>query len=302
MKTAVDLFAGAGGWTIAAESIGVQVLAAVNHWKMAVDSHALNHPNTRHVCQDATLMDPYDMPDHDVLIASPSCTGHTRARGKDRPHHDKARATAWCVVDVAEAKRPAKLVVENVPDFMRWELYDLWKMALAKLGYSLTENVLDASEFGVPQERRRLYVVGILGKRAPVIESPKLPKVPASSIIQWDAGTWSPVRRRGRARRTLRKIDATRELLGDRFLLPFYGNTLIGRSLERPIGTITTHDRYALVDGDRMRMLTAGEYKTGMSFPPSYQLAGTHRDQVKMLGNAVCPLKAAEILRQLRAA
>ncbi|HEY0883298.1 MAG TPA: DNA cytosine methyltransferase, partial [Archangium sp.] len=54
---AVDLFAGAGGWTTGARAAGVRVLMAVNHWPRAVESHAANHPETEHVCQDLALFD-----------------------------------------------------------------------------------------------------------------------------------------------------------------------------------------------------------------------------------------------------
>ena len=64
-------------------------------------------------------MAPRDLPQHDLLISSPACQGHTQARGTDKPHHDASRATAWCVVNIAEVTRPATLVVENVPGLRR---------------------------------------------------------------------------------------------------------------------------------------------------------------------------------------
>lgn len=97
---AVDLFAGAGGTTTGATWAGARVLCAVNHWPTAVETHAAAHPSTEHRCEDAAILDPTTLPAHDLLLASPSCTGHTRARGKDQPHHDAARATAWCVIRV----------------------------------------------------------------------------------------------------------------------------------------------------------------------------------------------------------
>lgn len=112
----------------------IRIVAAVNHWQLAVQSHQQNHPEAQHYCQDAALLDPRRLPPFDVLLASPECRGHTHARGKDRPHHDASRATAWCVVNVAEVTKPHYLVVENVPEFREWILYPLWRSALESLG------------------------------------------------------------------------------------------------------------------------------------------------------------------------
>lgn len=297
MIRVADLFCGAGGWSEGARLAGLDVVACVNHWPVAVQTHQVNHPQALHVCQDAALMDPRDLPAYDGLLASPACQGHTPARGKERPHHDATRATAWCVVNVCEVTRPLWFVVENVPAFLKWTLYRPWAEALRLLGYTLTEHIFDASAFGVPQERVRVYIVGSRAN-ATWIHAPKARPVAAESILDED-GAWSPVDRPGRASATLRRVEASRQRYGSRFLLPFYSATRVGRPLTRPIGTVTTKDRYALVDGDRMRMLTVAEYRRAMGFREDYILTGSRADQVKQLGNAVCPPVAAEILRQV---
>jgi DNA (cytosine-5)-methyltransferase 1 len=95
----IDLFAGAGGFSTCAGMAGAQVVWAANHWRAAVVIHKHNHPDAIHVCQDLHQADWSQVPEHDVMLASHSCQGHSRARGKDRPHHDAARSTAWAVVD-----------------------------------------------------------------------------------------------------------------------------------------------------------------------------------------------------------
>ena len=76
----VDYFAGAGGFTLGAQLAGCTVVAAVNHWRLAVDTHARNHPTTDHRCEDLTRFDPRHLPDADGLVASPACQGHARAQ------------------------------------------------------------------------------------------------------------------------------------------------------------------------------------------------------------------------------
>lgn len=297
---AVDLFAGAGGWTTGATQLGIRVAAAVNHWPVAVASHQLNHPETEHRCQDVGLMDPRDLPAHDLLLASPACQGHSRARGTDKPHHDGSRATAWAVVDVAEVTRPRLLAVENVPEFQKWPLFPLWLEALRRLGYDLSLQVLNAADFGVPQERERLFVLGALGRKVPSVRSPGCRGAAANEIIDWNSPKFRPVAQL-RSAATQARIARGRARFGRRFVAPFYGSGsgLTGRSVFRPIGTITTIDRWLVVDGNRARVLTVEEDKRAMGFPAAYQLTGTRRDQIIQLGNAVCPPQASGVLEQL---
>ena len=104
---AIDLFAGAGGFSTGAEAAGVNVVWVGNHWQLAVDTHAANHPNAIHVCQDLHQADWRKVPKRDVCLASPACQGHSPARGKEQPHHDALRSTAWAVVSCLEYHRRA---------------------------------------------------------------------------------------------------------------------------------------------------------------------------------------------------
>jgi DNA (cytosine-5)-methyltransferase 1 len=301
--TCVDLFAGMGGTSLGASQAGMRVLVAANHWFLSVATHRLNHPETEHIVQDLQQADFYTWPDFDVLLASPACQGHSRARGKEQPRHDAARSTAWAVVSAAEAKHPRYLVVENVFEFTQWSLYPQWRFCLESLGYQLTEQVLNAADFGVPQERRRLFVVGVRKDAGPALSIPQgsMTHVPARTIIDEGATNWSAIVRPGRSPATLRRIENGRLRLGQRFLAPYFGSGsgTTGRSLDRPIGTITTKDRYCLVDGDRMRMLTAREYLLAQGFPAHFRLPPTHRAAVAMIGNSVPPPMARAVCEKV---
>ena len=86
--------------------------------------------------------------------------------------------------------------------------------------------------------------------------------------------------------------------------MPYYGSGsgLTGRSLDRPIGTITTLDRWALVRGDEMRMLSANEALSAMSFPADTLRPDNHRLTMHMAGNAVPPLAGQRIIEAVNAA
>lgn len=299
---AIDLFAGAGGFSTGAAMAGCTVVWAANHWPAAVAVHADNHPATAHVCQDLQQADWRDVPAHDLLMASPACQGHSRAKGKERPHHDALRSTAWAVVSAAECHRPAVALVENVPEFATWELYPAWCAAMHLLGYALSPMILDAADHGVAQHRRRLFVVATRSKHPIELAMQPQPHVGSGQIIDFDAGRWQPVRKPGRAASTLARVAHGRTCHGTRFVTAYYGNEPGGRSLGRPLGTITTRDRWAVVDGDRMRMLSVPECRRAMGFPDTYRLPARAKDAMHMLGNAVVPMVARDVINAIRAA
>lgn len=301
---AVDLFAGAGGFSTGAAMAGAEVVWAANHWPIAVEWHSANHPDTVHACQDLQQVDFREAPAHDILLASPACQGHSRARGTEKPHHDALRSTAWAVVTCAEVHRPEAAIIENVTEFAEWALYPAWCAAMHALGYALAPMVIDAADHGVPQHRRRLFVVATRSKHPIVLDLPRREPATAAQVIDFDAGRWSDVRKPGRSPRTLARIDAGRRAHGERFVAPYYGSGSgeTGRSLARPLGTITTRDRWAVIDGDQMRMLTADECRAAMGFPEGYRLPASHRDAVHLLGNAVCPPVACDLICAIRSA
>ena len=301
---AIDLFAGAGGFSTGAVMAGARVLWAANHWPTAVQWHAANHADTAHACQDLQQADFRDAPRHDLLLASPACQGHSPARGKERPHHDALRATAWAVVTCAEVHRPPVALVENVPAFADWTLYPAWCAAMHALGYALAPMVLDAADAGVPQHRRRLFIVATRSQHPVELAMPRREHRSAADVIDFGAGRWSPVDKPGRSARTLERIAAGRRAFGSRFLAPFYGSGSgeTGRSLQRPIGTLTTRARWAVIDGERMRMVSAAEGRELMGFPDAYRLPANEATAWHLLGNAVCPPQAADLIAAIRRA
>lgn len=311
-----DLFAGLGGLTKAAESVGLRVAIAANHNPIAVRAHSANHPKVRHVMQDLQQADFYDWPRLGVLLGSPACQGNSTAatggrhgRGKRRgssPKHDRDRSTAWAIVTCAEVHRPPIVVVENVKEMMTtWILFQAWVAALEALGYHVQLILVDAADCGVPQERERLFIVATL-KPLSKIEIPKKPMVPAASIIDLSRGEWQRVKWAAEGVQQRCALARERNFPTGPFITQ---NTTdhAGRSLDRPLGTVTTvSGHWGVVKpsprGDLYRLLTIDELRAACGFPQGTWLPRTKTHATRLLGNAVPPPMGEAVLREVLAA
>ena len=300
----IDSFCGLGGSSLGATWAGHHPVAAINHWLIAAMAYEANHgiAPLRRSIQD---VDPSDLPAADILLFSPECQSHSSARGA-RPRDEISRDTALDVVRFVEALRPVAFVVENVPAMRRWPRFGSWVASLENLGYGLnhdcrgrTGQVLDASEWGVPQARRRLIVAGRRGC-IPVVRSPRLRPIPVGECIDWSLPCGSVTRReRPLSPNTLRRIQVGRETHGDTPFLVQYNGTATTQPLDIPCRTLPTHDRFALVDGDRFRFLQPSEMLRIFGYPDTYRLAGNRAEQVMLLGNCVPPPLMRGVLEQV---
>lgn len=316
---AVDLFAGAGGSSTGLVQAGYEVLWAANHWPLAVAVHGRNHPDVKHVCQDLHQADWTRLPAGiDLLWASPACQGHsTAASGGGRyarrgtaPNHDAARATAMAVVQAVEVSRPPFLVVENVEDFVGWELYDWWLDGLRRLGYALTVNTVNAKDVGVPQDRPRLFIVGVLGAKVGLqLGTPQgYEQRTLADVVQADVGRWHRVGTRPEGVQA--RVERAVRRHGYRGLFHTMSvSDNAGRALDRPSPVLTTKHQMGWVQGsgrwqDRLyRPANLEEYRRIMGFPEDYDLQGVGVSAgCKLMGNAVCPPVAKWIGEQIRRA
>ena len=88
--TVTDQFCGAGGSSQGVRNCankmggGLEVHLAMNHWRLAIETHNTNFPDTLHDCADISNSDPRRYPSTDILITSPECTNHSLAKGQKR--------------------------------------------------------------------------------------------------------------------------------------------------------------------------------------------------------------------------
>lgn len=173
--TVTDQFCGAGGSSLGASLAGAEIKLALNHWRLAVDTHNTNFPNTDHDCTDISAVDPRRYPATDILITSPECTNHSLAKGKIRkwqqqldmfgkldldPSEERSRATMWDVCRFAEAHHYKIIIVENVVEARHWAPFPAWLHAMELLGYDHQLVYLNSMfAHPTPQSRDRMYIV-----------------------------------------------------------------------------------------------------------------------------------------------
>lgn len=306
------MFCGGGGSSLGARAAGVDVVGGVDLWETATDAFRLNFPDASVFNKDLRELSPSAVirktGSIDLLLSSPECTHHTCARGS-RPQSEESKETALQVVRYAKAMKPRWIVLENVVHMRPWARYPELKEQIGKLGYHLREQVLDAADFGVPQKRRRLFLIADSRRMPAAVEAPGIARVTVRSILDpKDQWPMTPLRAPGRAKDTLARADrALAELGPDKaFLLVYYGSDGAGgwQRLDAPLRTVTTIDRFALVrptpSGHMMRMLQATEIRRAMGFPENYVFPeASRRDRIRLLGNAVCSPVMEAIVRSI---
>ncbi len=172
--TAVDLFSGCGGLTTGLKAAGFRVVAAVECEEGALEAYRANHPEVEHVFDDdirdvsgesilAALGT--ERGEIDLLAGCPPCQGFSRMRTLNRSNaaEDPRNGLVGEYLRLVDELLPRALMFENVPGLMRDDRYAALLRRIRELGYSPTDGVHDAADYGVPQRRHRLIMLAVRG-------------------------------------------------------------------------------------------------------------------------------------------
>jgi DNA (cytosine-5)-methyltransferase 1 len=157
--TFIDLFAGLGGFRIALESLGAKCVYS-NEWDEHVQK--VYEDNFGDMPEgDITKVDENTIPSHDILCAGFPCQAFSIS-GKQRGFEDSRGTLFFDVSRIVKAKKPKIVFMENVKNFATHDggrTLEVVKATMEELGYTFTQKVLNAVDYGVPQKRERIYMI-----------------------------------------------------------------------------------------------------------------------------------------------
>lgn len=165
----IDLFCGCGGLSLGFEQVGYNILMGIDVWEDALKTFKMYHKNSDILCADLSSLLPDEVNQKingkkvDVIIGGPPCQGFSIA-GK-RIVDDERNKLYKSFVRMVEYFKPTAFVMENVPNILsigEGAVKESIIKDFETLGYTINVQVLLASDYGVPQNRRRAVFVGLL--------------------------------------------------------------------------------------------------------------------------------------------
>lgn len=304
----VDLFCGAGGLSEGFKQAGFRSILGVDTNEKALETFRLNH-NAPILNTDISKLNAKDILkktkfEIDLIIGGPPCQGFSMA-GKRDPK-DPRNALVKHFLEIVNEIKPKVFLIENVPGLLSMKTskgiksIEIIKEMAHEFGYEIEIHLLNAEDYGVPQRRKRVFIIGSrIGRLNLNIK--KLKKVPVGNILISkekvpEVYFYSEKRING-----FRKREIKNKKIGRGFGWQFL-------DLEKPSYTIRA--RYykdgseALVkySENDIRMLTPEECSKIQSFPSNYEFYGGKIQKYIQIGNAVPPLLAKAVAKSIKRA
>jgi len=334
----LDLFSGGGGLSFGLAKAGFDIVAGVDNWADSLETFERNHPGAKSILLDLSNFSPDEIekltgPDIDVVVGGPPCQGFSIS-GKRDPNDPRNKLYRGFVETVAHFK-PKAFILENVPNLVSMEqgaIKDQIIEDFTELGYEVKYKILLASDYGVPQNRRRVIFIGTLGGNG--YEFPKavfadnkrtssdaMSDLPEESVLDGSENNMPP---RSDYQRLMRanthrifNHEATvhnEKTISTIALVPDGGNykdlpehlrstrrvniAWTRYSSKKPSFTIDTGHRHHF-HYKYNRVPTVRESARLQSFPDDFIFYGSKTSQYKQVGNAVPPLMAEAVGVQL---
>ncbi|MEZ7777654.1 DNA cytosine methyltransferase [Veillonella nakazawae] len=341
--TVIDLFAGVGGLSLGFEMEGFDILLANEFDQSIATAYKENHKSTNVVVGDITSLDLSKVFGEyvnkiDVVIGGPPCQGFSQ-KGKRKTINDERNFLFKHYVEVVKFVKPKYFVMENVPNLLTAEkgfFLNEIKGLFKDYGYSIRYGILNAADYGVPQNRRRAIIIGKY-----LANPPELPLPCKQKLTIWDAisdlaylesgegefeqeyrnspkSDYEKKMRKGSKilynhmatkhsalaleRLSLIPPNAGKEVLPKKHITKSVYSGTWSRMKQNDVAvTITT--RFDTPSSGKFthpflnRAITVREAARLQSFPDTFKFIGSKMSQMKQVGNAVPPLLARKIAR-----
>lgn len=285
---ALDLFCGCGGLSLGFEKAGFEIVVAYDFWNIAVETYNQNFLH-RALNKDINMLSIKEISDYgpDIIIGGPPCQDYSSA-GKRDESLGRAILTKVFAEKICGYK-PKWFVMENVDRIVKSTNLGEVKRSFKKIGYGLTEVVLDASFYGVPQKRKRYFLIGGMNECTNFL---------ITDILSGQSSVPMTVRNymgkeldiehyyrhpRSYQRRGVFSIDEPSPTI---------------RGVNRPIPPgYKFHKGDTCKDIEKIRVLTFEERLQIQTFPKDFIFLGNKTEKEQMVGNAV-PVKLAQYVAE----
>lgn len=314
MLRVVSLFSGCGGCDQGVignftfnnhfyERLPYQLVYASDIDQKALNTHKLNFECENLVCGDICEIPSNEIPEHDVLIGGFPCQSFSTVNPTKDPFDDRANLYKQ-MVRIAMDKQPKAFIAENVKGLMTLhggKIFQRVKSAFEEAGYIINTQLINAANYGVPQKRERMIMVGIRKDLNLTYSFPKPPNI----------DNWVPLS----VAVPVLAIENEKYYFSERAVQGMKNakNNMkrgLAQNLNEPSLTVTSHlakvslnsrDPVLLVDPQKelYRRFTPREAARIQSFPDSFQFAGSETDAYRQIGNAVSPVMFWHIAKSL---
>jgi DNA (cytosine-5)-methyltransferase 1 len=341
--TAIDIFSGAGGMSTGAELCGISVLAAVECDVHAIETFKANHPTThmipKDIC-DVTFAKKYKNPF--LLFGGPPCQGFSTSNTKTRTSENENNSLFYQYIRQVSELNPEWFVFENVEGITSFEkgtVINKLEKEFFNLGYTTKWKVLSASDYGVPQNRNRFFMVGNRKKIEFIFPEKSIEKIPVKDAIadlpklkngdNFESQPYKEIEpndyiklMRGNSKKSLQNVvSRNKEYVIERYkhikpgqnwkaipkeLMSNYADTNnchsgIYKRLDpdSPSVVIANYRKNMLIHPFEDRGLSIREAARIQSFPDDFIFKGNLSFQQQQIGNAVPPLLAKAVFEQI---
>lgn len=291
--TFIDLFAGIGGTRLGFESAGGKCVFTSEWDPFSQKTYEANFGDKPH--GDITKIKSSEIPDFDVLLAGFPCQPFSSIGRRQGFLHETQGTLFYDVARIIKDKKPKAFMLENVPGLLTHDggkTFEIIQAALKEIGYTVDHKVLNSADFGVPQQRKRIYIVGFRKNLVPKdfeFEYPvgKKKNVYINQFLEMNSSGYSISKKLQDG--YMYKLDDGRPMLVD-LNSAHHVKTLVAsyHKIQRLTGTFVR-------DGETgMRLFTENECKAIMGFPKDFIVPVSRTQMYRQFGNSiVVPVVAA---------
>lgn len=284
--TFIDLFAGIGGTRLGFESAGGECIFTSEWDAHAQRTYQANFGDRPH--GDITKISSDEIPDFDILLAGFPCQPFSSIGKRQGFLHETQGTLFHDVARIIKDKKPKGFLLENVPGLLthdKGKTFEIIEKTLRELGYTVDYKVLNSADFGVPQQRKRIYIVGfrqdvVAGDFKFEFPEGKKKNVYINQFLEKDAVGYSISKRLQEG--YMYKKDDGRPMVVDQSS-EVQVKTLVAsyHKIQRLTGTFVR-------DGETgLRLFTEKECKAIMGFPEDYIVPVSRTQMFRQFGNSV---------------